>query len=88
MLGGNFDTKEFQVASGNGFGSSRGSGNAVETGSSFPMKLAGTCYAWDDRDSYDFLELWEGKKRRWQTAGQTPAEALEAQRRKRNELVG
>lgn len=52
------------------------------------LKRAGTRYAWDDRTGYYFVEWWEGRKRRRQVAGQTPADAMEAQRRKRNELVG
>ena len=35
-----------------------------------------------------WVEWWEGKKRKRQVAGQTPTEAREAQRRKRNELIG
>jgi hypothetical protein len=45
-------------------------------------------YVWDKREGYYFLEWWEGKKRRRELAGQTPSEALEAQRRKRNEIIG
>ena len=52
------------------------------------LKKAGTRYAWDERPGYYFVEWWEGPKRRRELAGQTPSEALEAQRRKRNELVG
>jgi hypothetical protein len=52
------------------------------------LKKAGTRYAWDDRQGSYFVEWWEGKKRRRQQAGETPSEAMEAQRRKRNELVG
>jgi len=48
----------------------------------------GDRYVWDKRPGYYFLEWWEGKKRRRESAGQTPNEALEAQRRKQNELVG
>lgn len=48
----------------------------------------GSRYVWDKRPGYYFLEWWEGKKRRRQLAGQTPSEAIEAQRRKRNELLG
>ena len=48
----------------------------------------GTRYVWDKRHGHYFLEWWEGKKRRRQVAGQTPSEVLEAQRRKRNELLG
>lgn len=52
------------------------------------LKRAGTRYAWDDRPGNYFLEWWDGPKRLRQIAGQTPSEAMEAQRRKRNELVG
>lgn len=48
----------------------------------------GNRYVWDNRDGHYFLEWWEGKDRRRELAGQTPAQALEAQRRKRNELIG
>ncbi len=52
------------------------------------LKRAGTRYAWDEREGWYFTEWWEGPKRRRQVAGKTPAEAMEAQRRKRNELAG
>jgi integrase/recombinase XerD len=45
-------------------------------------------YVWEKRPGYFFVEWWEGKKRRRQREGNTPSEALEAQRRKGNELVG
>lgn len=45
-------------------------------------------YIWDERPGYYFLEWWEGPRRRREIAGVTPAEANEAQRRKRNELIG
>src|SRR5262245_47355023 len=45
-------------------------------------------YVWDSREGYYFLEWWDGKKRCRELAGQTPSEALEAQRRKRNEIIG
>jgi len=45
-------------------------------------------YVWDTREGHYFLEWWEGKKRCRELAGQTPSEALEAQRRKRNEIIG
>jgi integrase/recombinase XerD len=48
----------------------------------------GNRYVWDKCPGYYFLEWWEGKKRRRQLAGQTPSQAVEAQRRKRNELLG
>jgi len=45
-------------------------------------------YVWDKHPGCYFLEWWEGKKRKRERAGLTPSEALEAQRRKRHELVG
>lgn len=45
-------------------------------------------YVWDKRDGYYFIEWWEGKRRRRELAGRTPSQATEAQRRKRNELIG
>ena len=45
-------------------------------------------YVWDKRPGYFFVEWWQGKKRKRQIAGRTPSEATEAQRRKRNELIG
>jgi integrase len=45
-------------------------------------------YQWDKRPGYYFVEWWQGKKRKRQIAGHTPSEATEAQRRKRNELIG
>ena len=45
-------------------------------------------YVWDKRPGYFFIEWWEGRKRHRQMAGHTPSEALEAQRRKANELIG
>jgi integrase/recombinase XerD len=48
----------------------------------------GTRYVWDKRPGYYFVEWWQGKKRCRQIAGRTPAEAAEAQRKKRNELLG
>ena len=39
-------------------------------------------YVWDKRPGYFFIEWWEGRKRHRQMSGQTPSEALEAQRRK------
>jgi len=52
------------------------------------LKRAGARYAWDDRPGTYFLEWWSGGKRLRQVAGLTPSDALEAQRRKRNELAG
>ena len=52
------------------------------------LNRIGARYVWDKRPGYFFVEWWQGKKRRRQLAGRTPAEATEAQRRKRNELIG
>lgn len=45
-------------------------------------------YVWDKREGYYYIEWWEGRKRCRQIAGQTPIQATETQRRKRNELIG
>ncbi len=45
-------------------------------------------YVWDSREGHYFLEWWDGRKRCRELAGQTPSEVLEAQRRKRNEIIG
>ena len=45
-------------------------------------------YVWDKREGHYFIEWWEGKRRCRELAGQTPSQATEAQRRKRNELIG
>jgi integrase len=52
------------------------------------LRHAGTRYVWDKRPGHYFVEWWEGKQRRRESAGITPSEAMEAQRRKRNELIG
>ena len=52
------------------------------------LDRAGSRYVWDARPGYYFVEWWEGRKRRRERAGDTHSEALEAQRRKRNELIG
>jgi integrase/recombinase XerD len=52
------------------------------------LEKAGNRYLWDERHGYYFVEWWEGAKRKREVAGITPAEANEAQRRKRNELIG
>jgi integrase len=49
---------------------------------------AGARYVWDKRPGHYFVEWWEGKQRKRESAGSTPSEAMEAQRRKRNELIG
>jgi integrase/recombinase XerD len=48
----------------------------------------GNRYIWDKQLGHYFLEWWDGKRRCRQLAGQTPSEAIEAQRRKQNELLG
>lgn len=45
-------------------------------------------YVWDKREGFYYIEWWEGRRRCRQLAGQTPTQASEAQRRKRNELIG
>ena len=52
------------------------------------LKRAGVRYQWDKRPGHYFVEWWEGRHRRRESAGITPSEAMEAQRRKRNELIG
>jgi integrase len=52
------------------------------------LDRAGDRYIWDRRQGYYFVEWWEGRNRRRERAGETPSQALEAQRRKRNELIG
>jgi hypothetical protein len=50
-------------------------------------RLGNRCI-WDKQPGHYFLEWWDGKQRGRQLAGQTPSEAIEAQRRKQNELLG
>jgi len=52
------------------------------------LERIGARYGWTRGPGVISFEWWQGKKRRRQTAGQTPSEVLEAQRRKRNELIG
>jgi hypothetical protein len=52
------------------------------------LQRAGSRYVWDDRPGHYFLDWREGRKRKREYAGGTPAEATESQRRKRNELLG
>ena len=52
------------------------------------MRHSGIRYVWDKRPGRYFVEWWEGKQRKRESAGITPSEAMEAQRRKRNELIG
>jgi hypothetical protein len=52
------------------------------------LQRVGSRYVWDDRYGHYFLDWREGRKRNREYAGSTPSEATEAQRRKRNELLG
>jgi integrase/recombinase XerD len=52
------------------------------------LQRVGSRYVWDDRPGHYFLDWREGRKRKREYAGGTPAEATESQRRKRNELIG
>jgi len=52
------------------------------------MPRVNSRYAWDERPGKYFVEWWDGRKRKRETAGDAPSQATEAQRRKRNELVG
>ena len=70
------------------FGSSRRFAKASGVWRFISLKKAGTRYAWDKRPGHYFIEWWQGRDRRREVAGQTPSEAMEARRRKRNELVG
>ena len=45
-------------------------------------------YIWDKRPGYYFIEWWEGRKRKRSLVGLTPTQAIDAQRRKSNELIG
>ncbi len=53
-----------------------------------PVKKSGSKYLWGDRPGTFFLEWSEGLKRRRESVGISPSEALEARRRKTHELVG
>jgi len=46
------------------------------------LRRSGGRYLWDARPGQDYLEWWDGPKRRREVAGTSPTEALEAQRRK------
>jgi hypothetical protein len=52
------------------------------------LKRSGKRYIWDSRPGLYFLDWRDGTRRRRELAGATPAEALEAQRRKQNDLIG
>lgn len=52
------------------------------------MQRVNNRYVWDKREGHYFIEWWEGKRRCRELARQTPSQATEAQRRKRNELIG
>src|SRR5262249_27813260 len=43
------------------------------------LQRAGSRYVWDDRHGYYFLDWREGRVRKRECAGSTPAEATEAQ---------
>ncbi len=53
---------------------------------SLPRK--GNSWIWDPRPGTYSIEWWEGPQRRRESAGSTPAEALNAVRRKQWELAG
>jgi integrase len=48
----------------------------------------GSTWIWDPRPGTYYLEWWEGPQRRRESAGSTPAEALNALKRKQWELAG
>ncbi len=48
----------------------------------------GKRYVWDERPGPYFLDWWEAGKRRREFAGETPTQALTAQRRKQHEVAG
>lgn len=52
------------------------------------LRRNGLRYIWDDRPGAYFLDWWEEGRRRREFAGKTPSQALTAQRRKQNEVVG
>jgi hypothetical protein len=52
------------------------------------IRKSGVRYVWGDRPGTFFLEWWEGTKRRRESIGTSPSEALEARRKKTRELVG
>jgi integrase len=52
------------------------------------VKKSGTKYLWGNNSGTFFLEWWEGTKRRRESVGTTPSEALEAHKRKTRELTG
>ena len=52
------------------------------------LSRKGNTWIWDPRPGTYYLEWWEGPQRRRAAAGSTPAEALEAVRRKQWELAG
>jgi integrase/recombinase XerD len=52
------------------------------------LEIVNGRYLWDKREGAYYVEWWEGKKRHRELAGRTPSEALESQRRKRNEIIG
>jgi integrase len=52
------------------------------------LERRGSRYVWDGQPGAYFLDWWEGTKRKREHAGETPSQALTAQRKKQNELAG
>jgi integrase len=52
------------------------------------LKRAGKRYAWDPRPGTYYLEWWDGGQRLREVAGDTPSQAIAAQRRKQIQLAG
>lgn len=52
------------------------------------VKKSGSKYLWGEDSGTFLLEWWEGTKRRRESVGTTPSEALEAHKRKTRELIG
>jgi hypothetical protein len=52
------------------------------------LKRAGKRYAWDPRPGAYYLEWWDGGQRLREVAGDTPSQAIAAQRRKQIQLAG
>jgi integrase/recombinase XerD len=52
------------------------------------LKRTGKRYVWDPRPGTYYLEWWNGRQRLREVAGDTPSQAIAAQRRKQIELAG
>ena len=52
------------------------------------LQRAGRRYVWDPRPGTYYLEWWDGGQRRREVAGDTPSQAIAAQRRKQIQLAG